>query len=120
MFFPPAGSGAGKAFCRLRLFLADRPAVLVVAACMLWALAQWLVSANLDSYFDMLESYAWGQTLPWGTYKHPPLFAWVAHAWFCVMPRGALSFFVLSYLNVAVGLLGVMRLARAFIVALLR
>ncbi len=112
MFFPPAGSGADKAFCRLRLFLADRPAVLVVAACMLWALAQWLVSANLDSYFDMLESYAWGQTLPWGTYKHPPLFAWVAHAWFCVMPRGALSFFVLSYLNVAVGLLGVMRLAR--------
>ena len=111
MNFPPASSCSGNTSCRLRSFLSDKPEVLIVAACLLWALVQWLVSANLDSYFDMLESYAWGQTLPWGTYKHPPLFAWVAHAWFSVMPRSTLSFFVLSYLNVAVGLLGVMRLA---------
>lgn len=79
-----------------------------------WALAHWLAYPNLDPYHDMLESYAWSQTFEWGTFKHPPLFAWVTGAWFSVFPRGDLTFKLLAYANVAGGLLGVAALARAY------
>ncbi len=85
-----------------------------VAAGLVWALAQWILVPNLDAYHDMLESYAWSQTFEWGTFKHPPLFAWVTGLWFSVVPRGDLSFNLLAYTNVAVGLLGVAALARSF------
>ena len=85
---------------------------LLLGGCLLWACAQWVFSANLDGYNDMLESFAWGQSLPLGTFKHPPFFAWVAHLWFGVFPRTAWSFFLLSYCNVALGLGAVVVLAR--------
>ena len=78
-----------------------------------WALAHWMAYPNLDPYHDMLESFAWAQTFEWGTFKHPPLFAWVTGVWFSVFPRGDLAFKLLAYTNVAAGLLGVAALARA-------
>ncbi|MDO5653131.1 MAG: hypothetical protein Q4G39_03400 [Brachymonas sp.] len=68
---------------------------LILGSCLVWTLAQWGMAGNLDSYNDMLESFAWGQDMPWGTFKHPPFFAWVAHAWFTVFPRTTLSCFFL-------------------------
>ncbi len=78
-----------------------------------WVLAHGIADTNLDSYADMLENYAWGQSWAWGSAKHPPLFAWVTGAWFAVFPTLDSAYHLLSYLNVALGLLGVYRLALA-------
>jgi hypothetical protein len=78
-----------------------------------WVLAHGMADTNLDSYADMLENYAWGQDLAWGSAKHPPLFAWVTGVWFVCFPTLDSAYHLLSYLNVALGLLGVYRLAHA-------
>ncbi len=78
-----------------------------------WVLAHGIADTNLDSYADMLENYAWGQELTWGSAKHPPLFAWVTGIWFALFPTMDTAYHLLSYLNVAIGLLGVYRLAQA-------
>ena len=77
-----------------------------------WTFAQWVSQPNLDRYHDMLESFAWSQTFEWGSFKHPPFFAWVSGAWFAFMPRTDFAFKLLAYANVAVGLAGVAVLAR--------
>ena len=84
----------------------------LVAACLAWAAVAWLASANLDGYHDMLENYAWSQPLRWGTHKHPPFFAWVVGLWFAVLPQNDLTYRLLSYTNVLVGLAGVWALGR--------
>ena len=78
-----------------------------------WVLAHGVSDTNLDAYADMLENYAWGQHLGWGSAKHPPLFAWLTGIWFALFPTVDTSYHVLSYLNAALGLLGVYRLAQA-------
>ena len=78
-----------------------------------WVLAHGIADTNLDSYADMLENYAWGQDWAWGSAKHPPLFAWITGIWFVIFPTTDTAYHLLSYLNVAVGLLGVYRLAQA-------
>lgn len=78
-----------------------------------WVVAHGIADSNLDSYADMLENYAWGQDLAWGSAKHPPLFAWITGLWFAVLPTRDWAYHLLSYLNVAIGLLGVYRLAIA-------
>ena len=80
---------------------------------LVWVLAHGIADTNLDSYADMLENYAWGQNWAWGSAKHPPLFAWVTGAWFAIFPTQDAAYHLLSYLNVALGLLGVYRLAQA-------
>jgi len=86
--------------------------VLIAVHALAWALMQWLASGNLDGYHDMLENVAWAQTWAWGSFKHPPFFAWTVKLWFTVFPSGDLSYFLLSYVNVAVGLAGVAVMAR--------
>ena len=80
---------------------------------LVWVIAHGIADTNLDSYADMLENYAWGQELTWGSAKHPPLFAWVTGIWFTIFPTLDTAYHLLSYVNVAVGLLGVYRLAQA-------
>ena len=63
-----------------------------------WVLISWLSIPALDSYGDMVENYAWSQTLAWGTFKHPPLVAWMVGAWFAVFPTETWPYYVLSYL----------------------
>lgn len=87
-------------------------ATLVLVHALVWALLQWLAQGNLDSYHDMLENFAWAQTFAWGTFKHPPFFAWVVGAWFAVFPSADWAYRLLAYTNVAVGLWGVAALAR--------
>lgn len=59
----------------------------------------------------MTEAYAWGQSPQLGYYKHPPLYAWVAGAWFKLLPRTDWAFYLLSQVNAAVGLAGVWSLS---------
>jgi len=80
---------------------------------LVWVLVRGVTDSNLDHYADMLENYAWGQNLAWGSTKHPPLFAWVTRLWFDVFPTLDTAYYLLSYVNVAIGLLGVYRLALA-------
>ncbi len=80
---------------------------------LVWVLTRGLTDSNLDHYADMLENYAWGQSMAWGSTKHPPLFAWVTGLWFDIFPTQDIAYYLLSYLNVAIGLLGVYRLAHA-------
>ena len=94
------------------LLAPTRVAVVIGASCLVWALLQWLAQGNLDGYHDMLENYAWAQAWDWGTHKHPPFFAWVVGAWFAVFPQTDWAYRLLSYTNVAVGLWGVLHLAR--------
>jgi len=84
----------------------------IVAYCLIWTLVQWVSEPNLDSYYDMLENYGWSQTMAWGTFKHPPLFAWVVGIWFKVFPISDLSYKALAYANVALALAGIVALAR--------
>jgi 4-amino-4-deoxy-L-arabinose transferase-like glycosyltransferase len=59
---------------------------------------------------DMLEAYLWGHEYQLGYFKHPPLWAWLAGAWFEVFPRANWAFYLLSSLNSGLALIGVWRL----------
>ena len=80
---------------------------------LVWVVAHGISDTNLDGYADMLENFAWGQTVEWGSAKHPPLFAWITGAWFAVFPNLDAAYHLLSYANAALGLLGVYRMAQA-------
>lgn len=73
---------------------------------------QWVSEPNLDSYYDMLENFGWSQAMAWGTFKHPPFFAWVVGAWFKVFPISDFSYKAMAYANVAVAMAGIVALAR--------
>lgn len=83
---------------------------IVLTHCLVFSLIAWLILPNMD--IDMFENYAWGQRLEWGSFKHPPLFFWVTRLWFSVWPTTHWSYFFLSYFNAALGLWGVLCLAR--------
>jgi 4-amino-4-deoxy-L-arabinose transferase-like glycosyltransferase len=80
-----------------------------------WAFISWLTVPALDSYGDMVENYAWSQAWAWGTFRHPPLFAWIVGVWFKVFPAQAWPYYVLSYLNAWIGILGILWLARLWV-----
>ena len=72
-----------------------------------WTLYAWLSHNNLSSSADLTEAYAWGREFEWGYHKHPPLSAWIAAAWFELMPRSDWAYFLLAALIVAIGYAGV-------------
>ena len=84
----------------------------VLIPCVVWALLSVMALGNLDSQHDMLENYAWSQPMLLGTHKHPPFFAWVVGVWFMVFPESDWAYRLLSYINVAVGLWGVLVLGQ--------
>jgi len=77
-----------------------------------WAAVAWLSSPSLDAYGDMVENYAWSQTWAWGSFKHPPLFAWIVRIWFDLFPTRVWAYYLLSYLNAGIGILGILQVAR--------
>jgi hypothetical protein len=86
---------------------------LILISCLTWTLIQKVAYPALDGRNDMLENYAWSQLATWGTHKHPPFFSWVVGAWFAFVPHKAIYYKLLAYVNVAVALWGVVRLADA-------
>ena len=91
----------------------SRVSVIIVISCLAWTLMQKVAYPSLDSHHDMLENFAWSQLAVWGTHKHPPFFSWVVGLWFSLVPHQAVLYKLLAYVNVAVGLWGVWRLAEA-------
>lgn len=88
---------------------------LLLYGMLVWWFAHNISNSNLDKYDDMLESYVWGSLWSWGHDKHPPLFGWIAAAWFQMFPHTNLFFYLLSYVVVALGLLGIFCLTPFFL-----
>lgn len=80
-----------------------------------WWLSASLSKPYLDSYGDMTESYVWSQTWMLGSFKHPPLMAWVVKIWFSIFPETVFAYFLLSYINSALGILGIVAIAHFFL-----
>lgn len=98
-------------------FLKDyRFYLLICFHILLWVLISQLTAPSLDVYGDMVESYAWGKELTLGSFKHPPFLAWLNHAWFAVFPVNNISYYILSYINATIGVLGILALAQLFLI----
>jgi hypothetical protein len=86
-----------------------------VAYACTWVLISWLTAPSLDGYGDMVENYAWSQAWALGSFRHPPLFAWIVGIWFHVLPTRVWAYYVLSYVNASIGVLGIVALARLWL-----
>lgn len=89
----------------------DQPAVLMAglafAHVAAWTLFCAIAASGGDIHHDMAEAYTWGMNFELGYFKHPPFWAWVAGAWFAVLPRDDVYFYLLSNVNTALGLVGI-------------
>jgi 4-amino-4-deoxy-L-arabinose transferase-like glycosyltransferase len=90
------------------------PSGRVLSALFLLHVAFWTVYGVLANprlvHPDMLEAYLWGHEFQLGYFKHPPFWAWIAGAWFEILPRSNWAFYLLCSLNSGLALLGVWRL----------
>jgi Dolichyl-phosphate-mannose-protein mannosyltransferase len=87
----------------------------IVMHVIVWTLFATISYSSGSLFHDMTETWAWGKEFQLGYYKHPPFYAWVTGLWFQVFPRQDWCFFLLSAVNVAVGLTGVWFLAGRFL-----
>ena len=71
--------------------------------------------ASVDLHPDLMEIYAWSRHPSAGYYKHPPLGALMAAAWFAVFPAADWSFHLLAMVNAAIALFAVDRIARLYL-----
>lgn len=85
--------------------------VLFVAA---WTIHGAVAGAGKSLHFDLLEAYAWGKEFQLGYNQHGPFWAWIAGAWFLILPTTNASFVLLEALNAGLGLLGAWRLTGLF------
>src|SRR5579862_6256251 len=76
---------------------------------------QVLAFASVGLNPDLLEVYAWGLHPAAGYYKHPPLGALMAAAWFSVFPPTDWAFHLLAMVNAAIGLYAVSLIARRYL-----
>jgi 4-amino-4-deoxy-L-arabinose transferase-like glycosyltransferase len=92
-------------------------ALLLLAFVAAWTAFHVVARASVDLHPDLLEIYAWSRHPSASYYKHPPLGAWIATAWFAVFPPADWSFHMLAMVNAAVGLFAVDRIARLYLSA---
>jgi 4-amino-4-deoxy-L-arabinose transferase-like glycosyltransferase len=83
----------------------ERTVVLtLIAYTAIWTAYRTIATWPRDLHADETELYAWSRHLAFGTDKHPPFSAWVARAWFTLVPASDLSFHLLATVNIAVTL----------------
>jgi 4-amino-4-deoxy-L-arabinose transferase-like glycosyltransferase len=68
----------------------------VLGNALLWIAALTILKSAQVLHSDSTEAFAWGQTLAWGSGKHPPMVGWVARAWFSVFPTSDWAFYALA------------------------
>jgi len=107
----PAASGKGALLGGDGGLTAAGLALLLALHVLVWTLAATIAQSSGSLHHDMTEAYDWGREFQLGYHKHPPLFAWMAGAWFLVFPRTQWAFYLLSAVSAAGGLLGVWALA---------
>lgn len=74
--------------------------IAVAVHLVLWTLIPTLTDPNVLT--DTIEGYAWGHEWPLGTYKHPPLAAWIMEIFAIITGRAAWAHFLISQLSVAI------------------
>jgi 4-amino-4-deoxy-L-arabinose transferase-like glycosyltransferase len=89
-------------------------AILLLLFVLAWTVFHTVTHSPVDLHPDLLEIYAWSRHPSGGYYKHPPLGALMAAAWFAVFPVADWSFRLLAMTNAAVALLAVDRIARLY------
>jgi 4-amino-4-deoxy-L-arabinose transferase-like glycosyltransferase len=80
-----------------------------------WTLYFILAHASIDLHPDLTESYAWGLHPSAGYYKHPPLVALAAAAWFALFPATDWSFHLHAMTNAALALFAADLIARRYL-----
>ena len=83
----------------------ERTAIIVlVSYAVLWTIYGAIAKSSHHLHFDMGEVVAWSREPSWGYPKHPPFSAWVAQAWFSVVPFADWSYYLLAMSSAALGL----------------
>jgi 4-amino-4-deoxy-L-arabinose transferase-like glycosyltransferase len=77
--------------------------ITLAAYAALWMLYFSVSHATVDIHFDLSEASIWAQTFAFG-YKHPPMTAWIFHAWFAIFPRTDWAAHLLATVNITVTL----------------
>lgn len=93
--------------------LSSKPTLFVLIHCLVWWAMTVIAKPSLDRYGDMVEVYAWSQHWLAGSSKHPQFLPWMAKIWFLAAPKSVASFYLLSAVNLAVAMLGILALGRA-------
>ncbi|TCT29238.1 glycosyltransferase family 39 protein [Martelella mediterranea] len=81
--------------------------------CVFWWIMIVVAKGGAPFHGDMAEVYAWSQHWLMGSDKHPQFLPWMAKLWFMVAPKTIASFYLLSAVNLAVGMLGIVALGKA-------
>jgi 4-amino-4-deoxy-L-arabinose transferase-like glycosyltransferase len=94
----------------------ERTVLIVLAAyAAIWTLYGVLSKAIQDVQSDTAELVAWSHHLEIGYAKHPPLAAWLMHAWFTLFPIRDWSCYLLAMVYAALGLWIAWRLFERFL-----
>lgn len=93
--------------------ISSKPVPFIIVHCLVWWAMMVIAKPILDSYGDMIEVYAWSQHWLAGSDKHPQFLPWLAKLWFLVAPKSFASFYLLSAINLAVAMFGILALGRA-------
>jgi Dolichyl-phosphate-mannose-protein mannosyltransferase len=76
----------------------------LLAYAALWTVSATIWNLGLPIHFDMAEAFALSREPAAGYFKFSPLINWVTAAWFAVMPIAGWSFYLLAFLNAALGM----------------
>ncbi len=104
-----------QVLARLDDIVTAQPWLVLLAFVPLWTIYAVISNGAADIHTDTAEAYSWGREMLWGYYKHPPFWSWIAHDWFAVFPISSWSAYLLSTVNVALGLYFVRRVAAYFL-----
>ena len=91
--------------------------VLLAGYATAWSLYGAIAKASQDLHFDIGEMFAWSHQVSLSAPTHPPLGAWLARAWFAVMPRQDWAFYLFGILLATIALWIAWRLAGRYLTA---
>jgi Dolichyl-phosphate-mannose-protein mannosyltransferase len=80
-----------------------------------WSLYGAIAKGSQDLHFDIGEMFAWSHQVSFSAPTHPPLGAWLVHAWFAVMPRQDWAFYLFGILLATAALWIAWRLAGRYL-----
>jgi hypothetical protein len=89
--------------------------VLLAGYAAAWSLYGAIAKGSQDLHFDIGEMFAWSHQIGLSAPTHPPLGAWLTHAWFAVMPRQDWAFYLFGILLATVALWIAWRLAGRYL-----
>ena len=83
----------------------NRNALMAAAAyAAIWALYAIVAKSSQGINADLGEMVVWSRNIDWGYPKHPPLPAWILWGWFSIFPQADWAYYLLSGLNLGIGL----------------